>query len=210
LRGQGATEVLRGALLNVNIAEATLNGMTGIPGLTSVISPELRKKYPETFTAKDTEFNELKANFDMAEGRVNVKNLRMSAAEFVLQGMGWVDFTRRIDFPATLTFSRRLSADLTQSAREVKYLLNKQGQLEIPLSISGRLPNVKPKPDMKNLGQVAQRGFLHQGVEELQNRYLGRNESPSREDPPPSEGGQKKRNSTEDAIRRGLESLFKR
>jgi uncharacterized protein involved in outer membrane biogenesis len=210
LRGQGATEVLRGALLNVNIAEATLGGITGIPGLTNVLSPDLRRKYPETFTAKDTEFNELKANFEMGDGRVNVKNLRMSAAEFVLQGTGWVDFTRRIDFPATLSFSRQLSADLTQSAREVKYLLNKQGQLEIPLSITGKFPNVKPKPDLKSLGQVAQRGFLHRGVEELQNRYLGRNESPIREEPAPAEARQKKRNSTEDAVRRGLESLFKR
>ncbi len=210
LSGQGATEVLRGALLNVNITEATLGGITGIPGLTNVTSPELRRKYPETFTAKDTEFNELKANFDMGEGRVNVKNLRMSAAEFVLQGMGWVDFSRRIDFPATLIFSRRLSADLTQSAREMKYLLNKQSQLEIPLSITGRFPKVKPKPDIKNLGQVAQRGFLHRGMEELQNRYLGRNESPNREESAPAEAGQKKRNSTEDAVRRGLESLFKR
>jgi hypothetical protein len=134
----------------------------------------------------------------------------MSAAEFVVQGNGWVDFTRRIDFPATLTFSRRLSADLVQSAREVKYLLNKQAQLEVPMSVSGRLPNVKPRPDLKFLGQVAQHGFVQKGVEELQNRYFGRNQSPLREENEPGETREKKRNSTEDAIRRGLESLFKR
>jgi uncharacterized protein involved in outer membrane biogenesis len=210
LRGQGTTEVSQGALLNFNIAEGTLSGITGVPGLTHMISPALRKKYPETFTAKDTEFNELKANFDVDDGRVNVKNLRMSAAEFMVQGSGWVDFTRRIDFPATLIFSQRLSADLAQSAREVKYLLNKQGQLEIPMALSGRLPNVKPRPDVKFLGQVAQRGFLQKGVEELQNRFLGRGESPGRQENAPAETKQRKRNSTEDAIRKGLESLFKR
>jgi AsmA protein len=209
LHGEGTTEVLQGALLNFNIAEGTLSGITGIPGLTDVISPALRKKYPETFTAKDTEFNELRANFDVGEGKANVKNLRVSAAEFIVQGYGWVDFTRRIDFPATLMFSQRLSADLGQSAREVKYFLNKQGQLEIPLKISGRLPNVKPKPDLKFLGQLAQRGFLQKGVEEFQSRYLGRNES-SREESAPGEARQKRRNSTEDAIRRGIESFFKR
>src|SRR6266478_5742995 len=147
LRGQGDAEVLQGALLNFNIAESALNGITGMPGLTNIISPSLRTKYPETFTAKDTEFKELKANFDLADGRMNVKNLRMSAAEFVVQGNGWADFDRKVDFRATLSFSQRLSADLSQSAREVKYLLNNQGQLEVPFALTGKMPNVKPKPD---------------------------------------------------------------
>jgi uncharacterized protein involved in outer membrane biogenesis len=210
LHGQGTAEVLQGTLLNFNIAEGTLSGITGIPGLTNVISPALRKKYPETFTANDTEFKELKADFDLGQGRIKIKNLRMSAAEFMVHGSGWVDFSRRIDFPATVLFSRAVSADLTQSAREVKYLLNKHGQLEIPMTLSGRLPNVKPRPDVKFLGQVAQRGFFQKGVEELQNRYLGRNESPIPEEGAPDENKRRKRNSTEEAIRRSLESLFKR
>jgi hypothetical protein len=210
LRGQGTTEVLHGALLNFNIAEGTLSGITGIPGLTNLINPALRKKYPETFAAKDTEFKELRANFDVAEGRVNVRNLRISAAEFIVQGNGWVDFNRRIDFPATVLFSRRLSGDLTQAAREVKYLLNQQGQLEIPMNLTGRLPNVKPRPDVKFLGQVAQRGFVQKGVEELQNRYFGRSPAPLREDRAADENRRNRGNSAEEAIRRGLESLFKR
>jgi uncharacterized protein involved in outer membrane biogenesis len=209
LRGQGTMEVLQGALLNFNIAEGTLAGITGIPGLTHMINPTLRKKYPETFTAKDTEFKELKGNFEMAEGRVNVKNLRMAAAEFNVQGDGWVDFTRRIQFPAMVTFSRRFSADLALAAREVKYFLNNQAQLEIPMTLSGRLPNVKPKPDLRYLGHVAQRGFLGKGVEELQNRYLGRNESKAQDETGRADGRQKRRSSTEDLIRKGLESLFK-
>jgi hypothetical protein len=210
LRGHGTAEVLHGALLNFNIAEGTLGGITGIPGITSLISPALRKKYPETFTAKDTEFNELRAMFDVGDGRISVKNLRMAAAEFIVQGEGWVDFTRKIDFPATLIFSRRLSADLAQSAREVKYLLNKQGQLEIPMVVRGRLPDVKARPDVNFLGQVAQRGFLQKGVEELQNRFLGRDDTPKGAESAPAENRRRKRNSAEDAIRRGLESLFKR
>jgi uncharacterized protein involved in outer membrane biogenesis len=211
LRGQGQAEVSQGALLNFNIAEGTLSGITGIPGLTNVIiSPALRKKYPETFTAKDTEFKELKANLDMAEGRINVKDLRMSAAEFVVQGNGWADFTRRVDFRSTLNFSERLSSDLSQSAREVKYLLNNQGQLEVPVALTGRLPNVKPKPDVNYLGQLVQRGFMRKGADELQNRFLGRKESPTQDETAPADSKKRKRDSTEDLIRKGLEGLFKR
>jgi AsmA protein len=210
LRGQGEAEVLHGALLNFNIAENTLTGITGLPGMTNIINPSLRNKYPETFTAKDTEFKELKAIFDLADGRMNVKDLRMSAAEFVMQGNGWADFTRRVDFRSTLSFSQRLSADLSQSAREMKYLLNNQGQLEMPIALKGKLPNVKPKPDTKYLAQMAQRGFMRKGSDELQNRFLGRRESATPEEDAPADNKKKKRTSTEDRIRKGLEGLFKR
>jgi hypothetical protein len=202
--------VLQGALLNFNIAENTLTGITGLPGMTNIINPSLRNKYPETFTAKDTEFKELKAIFDLADGRMNVKDLRMSAAEFVMQGNGWADFTRRVDFRSTLSFSQRFSADLSQSAREMKYLLNNQGQLEMPIALKGKLPNVKPKPDTKYLAQMAQRGFMRKGSDELQNRFLGRRESATPEEDAPADNKKKKRNSTEDMIRKGLEGLFKR
>jgi len=208
LRGQGEAEVLQGALLNFNIADSTLTGITGMPGLTHIINPSLRNKYPETFTAKDTEFKELKAIFDLADGRINVKDLRMSAAEFVVQGTGWADFTRRVDFRSTLYFSQRLSADLSQSTREIKYLLNNQGQLEMPIALKGKLPNVKPKPDTNYLAQMAQRGFMRKGSDDLQNRFLGRKES--QEENAPADGKKKKRSSTEDMIRKGFEGLFKR
>jgi AsmA protein len=211
LRGQGDAEVLQGALLNFNIADSALTGITGIPGLTNIISPSLRAKYPETFTAKDTEFKELKADFDLADARMNVKNLRMAAAEFVVLGNGWADFNRKVNFRSTLSFSQRLSADLGQSAREVKYMLNNQGQLEIPFTLSGTMPNVKPKPDTRFLGQMVQRGFMRKGTEELQNRFLGGSkDSAAQNDETPNDGKKKKKTSTEDMIRRGLEGLFKR
>jgi uncharacterized protein involved in outer membrane biogenesis len=209
LHGQGEAEVLQGTVYNFNIAESALTGITGIPGLTNIINPSLRKKYPETFTAKDTEFKELKAQVDVADSRMNIKNLRMAAAEFVVLGNGWADFNRRVDIRATMSFSQRLSSDLSQSTREIKYLLNNQGQLEIPFALTGKMPNVKPKPDSRFLGQLVQRGFMRRGAEELQNRFLGGKESNEEKESTPDEGKKKKR-STEDLIRRGLENFFKR
>ena len=210
LRGQGEAEVVQGTVYNFNIADSALTGITGIPGLTNKVNPSLRKKYPETFTAKDTEFKELKTLVDVADGRINFKNTRMSAAEFVAVGSGWADFNRKVDFRSTLSFSQRLSGDLSQSAREMKYLLNNQGQLEIPFSITGRMPNVKAKPDGNYLGQLVQRGFMGRKADDLQNRYLGRGDRAEEGESVPEENTRKRRGSTEERIRRGLENLFRR
>jgi uncharacterized protein involved in outer membrane biogenesis len=210
LRGQGEGEVLQGALLNFNVPENVLGGITGMPGLANLINPKLRSKYPATFEAKDTEFKEMKALFDVADSRVNVKNLRIAAADYSTQGNGWVDFERKLDFRSVLLFSQPLSADIAQSAREIKYMLNNQNQLEMPFAVTGRLPKVKAKPDANYLGRMVQRGFLGKGTEELQRHLSGNKESKSAEEPPPADTQKRKKSSTEDRIRKGIEGLFGR
>ncbi len=215
LRGQGQAEVLQGALLDFNIADNVLSGITGIPGLTSLINPQLRKKYPETFESKDTKFKELKGQFDLADARMNIKDLRIAAADYTVQGNGWVDFEKRADFQAVLLLSPGLSADLARSAREIAYMLNNQNQFELPFTVSGTLPKLKARPDANYIGKMVQRGFMRKGAEELQQRLLGKERSASPGEPAPQETPSdqkkdKKKNSTEELIRKGLDQLFKR
>ncbi len=209
LRGQGNAEVLDGALLNVNIAERVLTSATGIPGLTALISPEIREKYPETFQAKDTRFKVMKGLFNIAEARFNVKDLQIAAADYGLQGNGWVDFDKQVDFQARLTLSQRLSADLARSVREITYLLNPQNQFELPFALTGILPNVKPRPDTGYVSKMIERGLVRRGAEELQRRFFGKKETPPATEPgvqPPAE----EKTRPEDLIRKGLEQLFRR
>jgi len=152
----------------------------------------------------------MKAQFDLADGRVIVKNLRIAATDYSAQGNGWVELERKVNFRATLAFSQRLSADIGDSAREMKYLFNTQNQIEIPFRISGKLPNVKPKPDMNLLGRMVQKGFLRRGTEDVQRRNPDPTEPASPDDPAPKGSKKRKRSSTEDAIRKGLEGFFKR
>jgi len=212
LLGQGNAEVAQGALLNFNLADGAMSGVAGMPGLKNMINPRLRKKYPEIFEAKDTEFKEMKAVFDLADGRVNMKEVRIVASDYAVQGNGWADLDRKVNFRAALLFSQRLSADLADSAHEMKYLFNNQNQLEVPFTLSGKLPNVKPKPDVGYLAKMFQRGFIGRGMEELQRRF-GAAPPPqpaAPDDAAPAEPKRRKRSSTEDAIRKGLEGLFGR
>ncbi len=210
LRGDGQAEVVNGAVLNFNVAEGALSGITGIPGLTNIINPRLRKKYPETFEAKDTEFKEMKARFDVADNRINVTDLRITAADYGVQGKGWADFNRKVDFRSTLVFSQRLSADLGDSAREIRFLFDNQNQLEIPFAVTGRLPNVRAKPDSNYLGRMVQRGMARRGVEELQRQFFGAREPAAPDESAQAEPKQRRKRSTEDLIRKGLEGLFRR
>ena len=208
LRGDGQTEVLKGTLLNFNIADAVLSGATGIPGLTNLINPAVRRKYPETFEAKDTVFKDLQTELDIGDSRLNLKNLRIAAAQFRVAGDGWVDFERRVDFRGVIRFSPELSGDIAGAVREIRLLFNKNNELEIPFTLSGQMPNVRPRPDASFLTKALQRGLFQRGAEELQEQLFGPRErrapdrQPDQDQPSPK--------SPEDLIRRGLEGLFGR
>ena len=213
LRGQGDAEIVDGALLNINLADAALSA-SGIPGLGNLITPQIRRKYPETFEAKDTRFKEMKARFDIADGRINVKDMRVIAADYSMQGEGWASFERKINFHTQLILSQPLSADLTQSVREARLLFNKDNEFTMPFTVSGTLPKVKAKPDASYLAKMFQRGTARQLTEELGRQFFGSKDSTAPGDgdtsePPPAQK-RKKRQSTEEMIRKGLEGLFGR
>ncbi len=203
LRGEGNAEVLDGALLNFNLAEGTISGITGIPGLTSLITPQVREQYPEIFQSKDTKFKELKTLFSMGDSRLNVKNLRITAADFTILGKGQVLFNRKTEFRSVMLFSQKLSADLARAAREVKYIYNQQNQLEIPFGLTGTLPNVRPRPDSNFLAKLVQRGATGKGAEEISKQIFG-----SKEPKSPEEA--KERDAVENLIRKGLQGIFGR
>jgi hypothetical protein len=209
-RGDGQTEVLNGTLLNFNIADAVLSGATGIPGLTNLINPAVRKKYPETFEAKDTVFKDLQTQLDIGDSRVNLKNLRIAAAQFRVEGDGWVDFERRVDFRGVVRFSPALSSDIAAAVRQIRLLFNKNNELEIPFTLSGQMPNVRPRPDASYLTKSLQRGLFQRGAEELQEQLFGPKERRAPDDRQPDQERQPKPSSPEDLIRRGLEGLFGR
>ena len=192
LRGQGDAEIVQGALLNFNLADTALSA-AGIPGLGNLVNPQLRKKYPETFEAKDTKFKEMKGHFDVADGRINVKDLRMAAADYSIQGDGWASFERKINFRSALILSPALSADLAQSVREARFLFTDENEFKMPLTVTGTLPRVKTKPDTSALAKMFQRGPVRKDS-----------------DAADQEPQKRKKKSTEERILKGLEGLFKR
>jgi len=174
LRGKGKTEVVGGKLHDFNLAEGVLSGITGIPGLTGLIHPRVKERYPEIFTAQTTDFEELSAAFDLGDGRVNVKDLGIKAADYTVRGKGWIDLDQRLDFSSVLILSQRLSADLAKAAKEAPYIFGEHGRMEIAFILKGTLPNVKPRPDLEHLRRLIQRGLVQKGTEELRKRLLKR------------------------------------
>lgn len=209
LKGQGKAEVVNGALLDVNLAESV---MSNIPGGVTLVPATIQKKYPAIFSAKDTEFKQMKGSATIADGRARTDDLLVTAAEFETRGKGWFAFDRKVDFKAVLLFSQQLSQDILSKAKEAKGFANDQGQIEMPFTLSGKLPGAKPKPDMNYVARAMQKGFMERGFGSFGGRKKSRKEgaesSTAQDETSSGAPEKKKKRSTQDEIRRGLEQLF--
>ncbi|TMA05562.1 MAG: hypothetical protein E6J89_18865 [Deltaproteobacteria bacterium] len=125
-------------------------------------------------------------------------------------GKGWFAFDNTVDFRALLLLSQQLSQDIIGRAKETKNLANDQGRLEIPFTLSGKLPGAKPKPDIGYIARAMQKGAIEQGLDRLLRKKSpkgGSETSPSQEQQP-SGSQEKKKTSPKDEIIRGLKGLF--
>lgn len=215
LQGRAQAEVTKGVLANVNIAEGVLAGVTGVPGLSALVPPNVRNKYPEIFATQDTPFLQLKGSATIGEGKVHTQDLLLAAADYSARAKGWVGLDGSLDLSALLTLSQRLSKDIAGEAQGAKYILNDQGRLELPFALAGMYPRVRPKPDAAFLATLVQRGAIRRGTELLEKRLpkglLGPSDRSPQSDgksPPPAEPQGK--SAPQDAVRKGLDRLFGR
>ncbi|MGE0825877.1 MAG: AsmA-like C-terminal region-containing protein [Candidatus Binatia bacterium] len=219
LQGEGHAEVLQGALLNVNIAEGVLSGVTGLPGLSLLVSPRVRDHYPEIFATQNTPFDELHSIFTINNGKMNIDDLRISAIDYTMQGRGWVDFDQRLDLRAQLILSQKLSADIADDVKAAKYIVNEQERVELPFALVGVLPKVSSQPDLAYVGNLLQRAALRRGAEELEKRVLKKLLPSSRQPSPTEDDGDaepstaekpRQKDPAEQLLRKGLDKLFGR
>ena len=216
LQGQGKAEIADGAVLDLNIAEGVLSGLTRISGLSFAISPTVRDKYPAIFTSAHTEFDELESRFSLGDSKINLDSLRIAARDFMMQGTGWLDFDQHVDLKATISLSKTLSADIIKGTKEIKYIANEEDRLELPFTLRGIMPGVTPTPDVAYLGTLLQRAATNALQERLLDKFLPTKREDTQQQKASGVGQtgeasqEKKPSLQEQLIQKGLDSLFGR
>ncbi|MFQ5479445.1 MAG: AsmA family protein [Candidatus Binatia bacterium] len=206
LSGGGRFQIRDGLLRDVNIAEGVLTAITGVTGLSGLLSPGLRRKHPALFETGDTEFDALRGRFKISAGRITSDDLLVSAKDYAIRARGTGGLGGELDLIATLVASEALTADLSRAVAEIRHLVADSGRLEIPFKLEGKLPDLRPQVDMEFVAEALQRALLGTVLD----RLLGTPETPpngAQTPPSPPEPGSKSP-PAEELILRGLEGLF--
>jgi uncharacterized protein involved in outer membrane biogenesis len=204
LRGKGGIQLVDGVLRDVNLADSTLKGVTGVPGLSNLLPPKLRKEYPEAFGVSDTVFENMDTKIDIRDGWAYFRDFRLAARDYAVTGQGRCSLDNKLDMSTVMVFSEPLSNSLVDAAKPMRYLRGAEGRVEIPVKLVGSLPGIKPVPDAGYIAKAASR----QAVGKLlQDALGGKKEAEDAEDA----DGSAEAPSTEDAaadLLKGLGGLF--
>ena len=171
LAGEGTMEVNDGEIIDMNILRMALDKISMIPQLVDRVTAALPPQYKEILERKNTVIKIAKTDTKIADGLITIREAMLETDGFLVSADGTVGLDQSVNLKASLFIAKDLSASMTAAVEELKYLLEDDGRIRIPLkSYSGGLADFKIFPDLEYLGK---RILKNKGKEEIQ-RLLGK------------------------------------
>jgi hypothetical protein len=152
MTGNGSVDIVNGKLAKVNVLDAVSESLLKFKGLGMLaqsISPQSQKHLNET------KFDELSGKFNIVSEKIRVDAMTMSSPDFKLTGTGNIGFDKSLDLDTILVLSKPASEHL-QKDIGMKYLLNKDQQVEIPCAVKGDVAAPRITADGDSLNRLLQ------------------------------------------------------
>ncbi len=159
--------VVRGSLLNVNVANEILAAIAQLPLVEQNAVARVRQNNPKLFSGNKTAFKDLKGNVRIENGRIHSKGLVLKSDDFTVFGEGWVSLDRQLDLNTNIVLSPAATQSIIREVSAIKYITNDKGQLEIPLTWRGALTSPALSPDVDALSKKLQDSAIDAGVDKL-------------------------------------------
>ena len=167
LAGKGRAAVHDGKLVGINLAKEALKKTKGLPGIGDLVPPGVVERHPELFNSPDTDIQNAGLSFVLQGPRITTHDLSVQTLDYGMTGDGWFDMDKNIDMAAHVLLTRQLTKEIIAEKKNVVYLTNRDGQVDIPMMVSGKLPKPAVLPDIAELAQRAASHALEQNISKL-------------------------------------------
>ncbi len=169
LAGNGQAQVAQGKLVGVNIGARVFEKTRNLPVIGSLIPQSIANNHPELFKSPDTDFEQMGLTFTIQGPRITSHDLLMKTADYALKGDGWFDMDKNVDMTARILLTQQLTREIIAQKKNVVYVTDNNGEIDIPLRITGQLPKPAIMPDVTELAQRAtQHAVQEQGQKALE------------------------------------------
>lgn len=170
MKGNGKLNIVSGKLIGVNIGGSALEKVQNLPGIGDLVPAAVIARHPELFSNPDTDIQAASLSYVLAGPRITSHDIKVQTADYMLLGDGWFDTDKNIDLGAHITLSQAFSKELIDQKKQVAYIADRDGQIDLPLQITGQLPKPSVLP---NVTILAQRAGTH-AMQEQGQKYIGK------------------------------------
>jgi hypothetical protein len=171
--GPGDILVKDAVLRGVNLPALILSKVSNIPLLEGSLRANIAPEHQKYFNDPDTKISEVKSDFSLGGGTINLKSLRATSVAFTLESNGTMSMDGDLNLSSNFILAADISASLAKRSKTVEKMLNKNKLLEIPVVIKGRSPALIVAPDISKLLQGAGGRMLEEKAGSLLEKALG-------------------------------------
>jgi uncharacterized protein involved in outer membrane biogenesis len=169
LDGKGAANVRNGKLVGINLAAEGLKKTKGLPGIGDLIPASVVERHQELFNSPDTQIDSVALTFVIRGPRLTTHDLLVQTPDYGMTGDGWFDMDKNLEMGTHVLLTRALSREIIAEKHNVVYITNNDGQVDVPMMVSGRLPKPAVAPDIAELAERVGSQLLNQ-----QSKALGK------------------------------------
>jgi hypothetical protein len=172
-RGNGRVAIRGGKLVGVNVVASALRKVDNIPGIGALIPMAVVERHPELFRNPDTDIDQASLSFLLTGPRISTNDLTVTSADYGILGKGWFDMDKNIDMAAHILLTQQFSSEIAAAKKNAVYLENRDGQIDIPLQMTGTLPKPAIAPDVGQLAQQAASQAMQRKGQKFLNKLGG-------------------------------------
>lgn len=182
LLGEGSLKIKEGRLKDINVLQIVLDKMSMIPNLAARVEASLPERYKEILTQKDTILTKAKTDASVQDGVVLLNPIEIEADGFLFLGSGNINFDQRFSLEGTFFIPEDLAASMVEIVSELQYLLDKKGNIRIPLNVSGKAPDIKFAVDLEYIGKKMLESKASDELNKILDKWLGKSPPPPETD----------------------------
>jgi len=148
LSGSGDLALANPKIVNLNVLRRVFEQLSMLPGLMQTLEERLPPEYQAKFAANDTVLEPINLSITVRDGALHFDDVRLSTDTFRISGSGTVGLEGLVSIRSTLRIDPTLSGALIKSVKELQYLTDTAGGMEIPLTIEGQMSRLAVLPDL--------------------------------------------------------------
>jgi len=145
----GQLNIQNGMVYNLNIPRVVLEKVTVIPGLGMALISSTSPSVKEMFNRKDTQFDQLSADFSFQGQTLNLTRVISTAQDYGANVQGNVIVAQRyVQLQGILYLTQQPSVEIVDKIKELRCLQDQNQQIVIPFTARGTSPKIVPVPDL--------------------------------------------------------------
>lgn len=209
LSGKADVSATGAKLKGINLLRAVLDKISVVPGLSEKVQANLPQRFKDKLTREDTVLSDMKLPVIIENSRLMIKDASLGADEFLFKADGSAGFDGNFSLEGSFLIPKELADSMVASVSQLQYLLNKEGQIYLPLKVSGKVTEPKISVDAKYIARKLIQNEAEKQLMNVLDKAMGKKEPDNtQEGAQPQDQAQKP--STEDTVRDLLRGILKK